>query len=65
MQKIKAFTSDKKNLKYFIFAALFVLYFWGLGSYGLMNHDEGRYAEIPREMLEKRDFITPTLNYLL
>ncbi|MDR0292219.1 MAG: glycosyltransferase family 39 protein [Elusimicrobium sp.] len=65
MQKIKAFIADKKNTKYFIFAALFVLYFWGLGSYNLINHDEGRYAEIPREMIARADFVTPTLNYFL
>ncbi len=43
--------------------ALFV-YFFGLGSYGLINPDEGRYAEIPREMLESGDFVTPRLNYV-
>ena len=55
----------KKNIKYCLFLSLIALYFISLGSYGLMNPDEGRYAEIPREMLEKGDFITPTLNYVL
>ena len=40
------------------------LYFVGLGSYPLLDPDEGRYAEIPREMLESGDFITPRLNYV-
>ncbi|MBT3259676.1 MAG: phospholipid carrier-dependent glycosyltransferase, partial [Deltaproteobacteria bacterium] len=40
------------------------LYFVGLDSYPLLDPDEGRYAEIPREMLESGDFITPRLNYV-
>ena len=41
-----------------------ILYFSGLGGYPLLDPDEGRYAEIPREMLESGDFITPRLNYV-
>jgi len=42
----------------------FALYFWGLGNHGLLEPDEGRYSEIPREMRESGDFITPKLNYI-
>lgn len=41
-----------------------MVYFWGLGSYGFIDPDEGRYSEIPREMIESGDFITPRLNYV-
>lgn len=49
-----------------ILAVLLVLlvYLWNLGAYGLIDPDEGRYAEIPREMLESGDLVTPRLNYV-
>lgn len=42
-----------------------LLFFGGLGSYPLLEPDEGRYTEIPREMLMRGDFVTPHLNGVL
>lgn len=45
-----------------LFVLSFVFLFSGLGSYSLKEPDEGRYAEIPREMVESGDYTVPRLN---
>ena len=56
------FKNNKKLfLGIFIFA-IFYLYLAHLGAYHLMDPDEGRYNQIPREMILSGNFITPHLN---
>lgn len=47
-----------------IFLSLLIgLFFWlGLGARPLFVPDEGRYAEIAREMIVRHDYVTPYLN---
>jgi 4-amino-4-deoxy-L-arabinose transferase-like glycosyltransferase len=45
-----------------LLAALALAWFGGLGERKLLKADEGRYAEIPREMVASGDWLTPRLN---
>ena len=47
-----------------LFLSIAAFYLWGLGSLPLVGPDEPRYAEVAREMLARRDLITPTLGGL-
>lgn len=58
--EIKSYRRDV-TLLVVVFATLF---FERLGNLPLVGTDEARYLEIPREMLERGDLVTPTLNYV-
>ena len=49
---------------FLLFIAISAFYLWGLGALPLVGPDEPRYAQVAREMFERRDFITPTLGGL-
>ncbi len=58
------FRSHRGNALFlFLFSAL--LFMSMLGNHGLLEPDEGRYSEIPREMMERGDYVTPRLNGVL
>lgn len=44
-----------------LLAASAVFFFYRLGSFALIGPDEPRYAQVAREMLQRRDLITPTI----
>ncbi len=46
-----------------ILLSLILLYFYKLGFPSIWNPNEAFYAETPREMLEKKEFLTPYFNY--
>ena len=48
-----------------IAAGVVLLFFWQLGAVPLTEPDEGRYTEVPREMLARGDFVTPRLDGVL
>lgn len=51
-----------RNVAFVVIAVTAALYFWSLGSYALIEPDEGRYAEIPREMNESGDWASLRLH---
>jgi len=52
----------KRRTLVLFFLSVAIVYFSALGTIPLLEPDEGRYAEIPREMLVSGDFVTPHLN---
>jgi 4-amino-4-deoxy-L-arabinose transferase-like glycosyltransferase len=60
---MKKETLDTKHIIVLILLS-YIFLFQGIGDYSLKEPDEGRYAEIPREMIELNDYIVPHLNYV-
>lgn len=55
-------TLPKRRTLLLLLAALAILWFGNLDYRKLVRPDEGRYAEIPREMVASGDWLTPRLN---
>ena len=53
-----------KRAWFLLFILIAAFYLYGLGHLPLVGPDEPRYAEVAREMFNRRDFVTPTLGGL-
>src|SRR3984957_12171661 len=55
-------TNPQARTGFLLLLAFFgFLFFYGLGAFGLLGADEPRYAQVAREMLNRSDWVTPTL----
>lgn len=54
--------APSRKLTFLVLALFSLLWFGNLDSRHLIRPDEGRYAEIPREMAQNGDWVTPRLN---
>lgn len=54
-------TNPQIRIHALLAASCVFLFFYGLGTFGLIGADEPRYAQIAREMLNRHDWVTPTL----
>ncbi len=53
----------KDRILIFLSLSFIVLYFFKLGFPSIWHPNEGFYAEVPREMIESGDLLTPYFNY--
>jgi 4-amino-4-deoxy-L-arabinose transferase-like glycosyltransferase len=58
---MKAASSRTRTDLWLLAAVCGFLFFYGLGSFGLLGADEPRYAQVAREMLGRSDWVTPVL----
>ena len=65
MKKIKNFALAHPDL--FILSGLtvlfFIIFFYGIGTYALMDVDESRYVLMAKDMFNSKDFLTLYLNH--
>jgi hypothetical protein len=54
-------TNPQIRIRVLLVALCAFLFFYGLGAFGLVGADEPRYAQVAREMLNRHDWVTPTL----
>jgi len=63
MTKLLRNKDQVDNVILLILSSFVLLYFYKLGVPSIWNPNEAFYAETPREMIERKDFLTPYFNY--
>lgn len=63
--KCEAFLNRRGALTLLLAAMLAALFLFDIGGRNISSPDEGRYIEIPREMVETGDYVLPRLNGIL
>lgn len=56
------FLKSPQGIAIGVMALMGLFFYGGLGGYGLLNNNEGLYAEIAREMVQSSDYVLPHLN---
>lgn len=54
-------TRNNGRIIVIFFLVTVAFYFYGIGAVSLVGPDEPRYAQVAREMYERKDLVTPTL----
>lgn len=65
LERLRSFLAWPYMLVSLLLLGLAAIFFFDLGGRSISSPDEGRYIQIPREMVESGDYVLPRLNGIL